>query len=39
VESAFDSPDETPEGLAPRELWIIVGAVLAIVAVILVRVF
>jgi hypothetical protein len=36
VESAFDAPDE-PVGGAPRELWIVVGAILAIAAVVFVR--
>ena len=38
VESAFDEPDEVPE-LRTRELWLVVGAVFGIVAVMLARMF
>ncbi len=39
VESAFDDPDEVPERGAPRELWLVVGAIFGIVAVTLARMF
>ena len=38
VESAFDEPDEAPE-LRARELWLVVGAIFGIVAVMLARMF
>jgi hypothetical protein len=39
VESAFDAPDEPVGGPSSRELWIVLGAVLAIAAVIFARTF
>jgi hypothetical protein len=39
VESAFDEPEEPAGGPTPRELWIVLGAILAIAAVIFVRAF
>jgi sugar/nucleoside kinase (ribokinase family) len=39
VESAFDEPEDIPELGAPKELWLILGAVLAIAAVIFSRTF
>ena len=41
VESAFDEPDDAAAdgGPTPRELWIILGAILAIAAVVFVRAF
>jgi hypothetical protein len=38
VESAFDEPDEVALDLgAPRELWVVLGAILALAAVVLFR--
>ena len=39
VESAFDDPDEVPEGGAPKELWLVLGAILGIAAVLFSRTF
>jgi len=39
VESAFDAPEELRGGHAPRELWIVLGTVLAIAAAIFARTF
>jgi hypothetical protein len=39
VESAFDETDESPEFGPPKELWIILGAIFAIAAVIFSRTF
>ncbi|HEX3622222.1 MAG TPA: hypothetical protein VHT97_07905 [Acidimicrobiales bacterium] len=39
VESAFDAPEEPVAGPTPRELWIVLGAILAIAAVVFVRAF
>jgi hypothetical protein len=39
VESAFDAPEEPTGGAAPRELWIVLGAILAMAAVVFVRMF
>jgi hypothetical protein len=38
VESAFDEPDEAP-ALRTRELWLVVGAIFGIVAVMFARMF
>ena len=38
VESAFDDPDDGPE-LRTRQLWLVVGAIFGIVAVMLARMF
>jgi len=39
VESAFDDPDEVPEIGAPKELWLVLGAILGIAAVLFIRTF
>ena len=39
IESAFDEPDEAPEPGAPKELWLVLGAILGIAAVIFSRTF
>ena len=41
VESAFDEPDEGGDGSGPRarELWLVIGAILALAAVVLIRTF
>jgi hypothetical protein len=39
VESAFDDPDDSREGSAPPALWLVVGALLALAAVLFVRSF
>ncbi len=39
VESAFDTPEETVDFSAPKALWLILGAVLAMAAVIFARTF
>jgi hypothetical protein len=39
VESAFDAPEEPAGAAAPRELWIVLGAILAMAAVVFVRMF
>jgi hypothetical protein len=39
VESAFDQPDDEVEPRTPRELWLILGAILGIAAVVFVRLF
>jgi hypothetical protein len=39
IESAFDEPDEAVEWGAPRALWIVLGAILAMAAVIFSRTF
>jgi hypothetical protein len=39
VESAFDDPCELADGSTPRELWIILGAIVVMAAVLFVRVF
>ena len=41
VESAFDDPtgDDEADGRAPRELWLVVAAILGIAAVMLARMF
>ncbi len=38
VESAFDDPEEVPD-LGSRELWLVVGAIFGIVAVMLARMY
>ena len=38
VESAFDDPEEVPD-LRSRELWLVVGAIFGIVAVMLARMY
>ena len=39
VESAFDAPCEPVDWAAPRELWIVLGAILGMAAVLFVRAF
>ncbi len=39
VESAFDDPDEVVEGGAPPALWLVLGAILGIAAVLFSRTF
>jgi hypothetical protein len=39
VESAFDAPEEVPALGPARELWLVVGAIFGIVAVMLARMF
>ena len=39
VESAFDAPEDTAGGPSSRELWIVLGAILAIAAVVFARTF
>ena len=39
VESAFDEPDEGTELGAPKELWLVLGAILGIAAVLFSRTF
>jgi hypothetical protein len=39
VESAFDEPDELRDLGAPKELWLVLGAILAIAAVVFSRTF
>jgi hypothetical protein len=39
VESAFDEFDEVPELSTPRELWLVLGAILGIAAVLFARTF
>jgi len=39
VESAFDAPEEAVDFIAPRALWLVLGAVLAMAAVIFARTF
>jgi hypothetical protein len=39
VESAFDDPFDALEGSTPRELWIILGAVMMMASVLFVRTF
>jgi hypothetical protein len=39
VESAFDDPSEMSDWSAPRELWIVLGPVLLVAAVLFVRAF
>ncbi len=39
VESAFDEPEELPELGTPKELWLVLGAILGIAAVIFSRTF
>ena len=39
VESAFDDPSELPDGSTPQELWVVLGAILVMAAVLFVRAF
>jgi len=39
VESAFDTPEEASEVGAPKELWLVLGAILGIAAVLFSRTF
>jgi len=39
VESAFDTPEDAAGGRSSRELWIVLGAILAIAAVVFARTF
>ena len=39
VESAFDDPDDVADGPTPRELWLVVAAIVGIVVVMLARMY
>ncbi len=39
VESAFDDPSDLTDGSSPRELWIILGSIVVMAAVLFVRAF